>query len=285
MLKTKLMMFTSLAMIALSTSGALAADYILLDVNGEKVKYSEVEQVWKSLFPSDEAPPLDGVEDAVRQNVLRGVVGEYLLFDNAMQSGIEKKPEIAKKIEGARKKVIIDAFLAEKASADVNEANIAAEYDKQKAKASGEEELKASHILLNSREKADEVAAKLKAKGDFATLAKEYSSDKGTSVAGGDLGYFTRETMVKEFADAAFALKLGEISAPVKTDFGWHIIKLVERRAQKFQSLEQARPDIEKKLRTRALHSYIDGLIDSADVEYFDKSGKQLEFGKVMKAK
>ncbi len=280
MLKNKLVMAALLCTLATQT---IAADYVLLDVNGQKVKYSEVEQVWKSLFPNQEAPPLDGVEDAVRQNVLRGVVGEYLLFDNAMQSGIEKKPEIATKLEGARKKVIVDAFLAEKASADVTEANIAAEYEKQKTKAANEEELKASHILFNSREKAEEVVAKLKAKEDFAKLAKEYSSDKGTSVAGGDLGYFTRETMVKEFADAAFALKVGETSAPIKTDFGWHIIKLMDKRAQKFQSLEQLRPDIEKQLRTRALHSYIDGLIDSANVKYFDKSGKQLEFGKVIK--
>jgi peptidyl-prolyl cis-trans isomerase C len=263
---------------------ALAADYVLLDVNGEKIKYSEVEQIWQSLFPKGEAPPLDGVEDAVLQNVLRGVIGEYLLFAKAMESGIEKEPEVARKLEGARKKVIVDAFLQQKTSTDVTQANLKAEYEKQKANAEVSQEFKASHILVETQEKANEIYSKLKAKGDFAALAKEYSTDKGSSVAGGDLGYFTKEAMVKEFADATEKLKIGEISTPVKSDFGWHIIKLIDKRTKSFPAFEQFRPEIEKQLRTKILHGYIDGLIASAKVKYYDKDGKQLEFSKVMKA-
>jgi peptidyl-prolyl cis-trans isomerase C len=282
-MKTKVMA----AIIALTTiaSAYAVTDYVVLDINGEKVKYSQVEEVWKSLFAADEAPPLDGVDDKVRQNVLRGVVGEYLLFAKAMDSGIEKQPDIARKLEGARKKIIVDAFLEQQAAKDLSEANIKAEYEKIKATSSKEIELKASHILVDSEAKAIEIADKLKNGADFEKLAKEFSKDKGSSISGGDLGYFTKEAMVKPFADAAFAMKIGEISKPVKSDFGWHIIKLTDKRQKSLKPMAEMEESIKQQLRTKALHKYIDGLIDSSNVKYFDKTGKQLEFSKQLSDK
>jgi peptidyl-prolyl cis-trans isomerase C len=284
-MKMKQQLLAILLTLTTMTSAYASEDYVVLDINGEKVKYSQVEEVWKSLFAADEAPPLDGVDDKVRQNVLRGVVGEYLLFAKAMDSGIEKQPEIARKLEGARKKIIVDAFLEQQAAKDVTQANINAEYEKQKAGLSGEMELKASHILVDNEMKANEISAKLKNGGDFEKLAKEFSKDKGSSISGGDLGYFTKSAMVKPFSEAAFAMKVGEISAPVKSDFGWHIIKLTDKRQKAIKPLAQMQESIAQQLRTKSLHKYIDSLIDSSDIKYFDNKGKHLDFSKQLSDK
>lgn len=123
-------------------------------------------------------------------------------------------------------------------------------YEDHKADMKQEEQVKASHILIRCDEKADlktqsealkkiqDVQAKLKKGEDFAALAKQYSEDPGSKDNGGDLGFFTKETMVPEFSKAAFALKPGQVSDIVKTPFGYHIIKVTETKPAKMLTLD-----------------------------------------------
>ena len=101
----------------------------------------------------------------------------------------------------------------------------------------------ARHILLESEDEAKKAQARVKGGEDFAKVAKELSKDPGSS-EGGDLGFFTKDRMVKEFADAAFAMKPGDISVPVKSQFGWHVIRLEERRTKPIPSFDQVKPQI-----------------------------------------
>lgn len=113
-----------------------------------------------------------------------------------------------------------------------------------------EDVVRAAHVLvpLDQEEKAKEIAAKAKAGGDFAELAKLYSIDPGSGRVGGDLGYFVHATMVKEFADVAFALKVGEVSEPVKSQFGWHVIYLLDKQGPGVLPFAKAEPDVANRL-------------------------------------
>jgi peptidyl-prolyl cis-trans isomerase C len=258
-----------------------APDYTILKINGEEVKRSVVDGIWMALFPEGSAPAFDSTDDKVKQNVLRGVVGEYLLYKKAVESNIEQKPEVQNRLNILKKKLVVEAFLEEKAASQVTPAAVKAEYDKQKEATSGEMEVRASHVLVKDKETADKLLKEIKAGKSFDEVAKANSTDKSSAIAGGDLGYFTKDKMVKEFADAAFTVKVGEVSEPVKTDFGWHIIKVTDSRKKAMQPFIDARPAIEQKLRGVALGNYINSLVDSSAVDYLDKDGKKLDFTKV----
>ncbi len=255
-------------------------DYTILKINGEDVKRSTVEGIWTALFPEGSAPAFDKTDDKVRQNVLRGVVGEYLLYKKAVESNIEQKPEVQNRLALLKKKLVVEAFLQEKAASEVTPAAVKAEYDKQKEATKDELEVRASHILVKDKETADKLLKEIKSGKAFEEVAKANSTDKSSAVSGGDLGYFTKDKMVKEFADAAFALKVGDVSEPVKSDFGWHVIKVTDSRKKAMQPFIDARPAIEQKLRGVALGNYINSLVDKSSVEYLDKDGKKLEFTK-----
>ena len=137
----------------------------------------------------------------------------------------------------------------------IPEEEIRTYFNENKASFAQGKQVKASHILVNTKEKANEIKDKLAKGEDFAKLAKENSTDSGSKANGGDLGFFGRGQMAKEFEDAALALKVGEISAPVKTKYGYHIIKVTDIKDAKEASYEQSKAKIsdlllEQKLQT-----------------------------------
>src|SRR6185295_7981825 len=127
----------------------------------------------------------------------------------------------------------------------------------------------ARHILLKTEDEAKAIIGQLKAGADFAALAKEKSIDPHAKQDGGDLGWFTKDTMVKEFADAAFAMKKGEISeAPVKSQFGFHVIQVQDQRTQVPPSLAERTPEIKQGLAEEAAHKLVSDLIAQGQVTY-----------------
>ena len=133
-----------------------------------------------------------------------------------------------------------------------------------------EEEVHARHILVATEDEAKAVLAQLKGGADFATLAKEKSKDPG-GAEGGDLGYFTKDQMVPEFAEVAFKLDKGQISDPVKTQFGWHIIKVEDKRIKPRPTFEQVKPQIENYVAHRAQAQLVENLRKNATIERLDK--------------
>src|SRR5437868_7319134 len=143
-------------------------------------------------------------------------------------------------------------------------------YEEAAKQIEGEQEVHARHILVETEDEAKAIAAELKKGADFAELAKKKSKDPGAS-DGGDLGFFTKDQMVPEFSTVAFSLEPGKISDPVKSQFGWHIIKVEEKRNRKAPEFDQVKAQIEQYVTRKAEADYVAKLRQAAKVERLDK--------------
>ena len=259
---------------------APAKDYTIIKIGSDEIKNSEVLDIWKGLFPGGTAPDFATFDENIRQNVLRGLISERLLHKEALKAGYDKNAEVKKRIAQMEKQVIMQSFMEDKAKNLVTDAQLKAAYDEKTAAAKGQEEVKARHILVADEEEAKKIAEQLKKGGDFDKIAKEKSTDKGSGAKGGDLGWFTKDKMVPEFADAAYKLKKGEVSAPVKSAFGWHIIKLEDRRPLQIASFDEMKEALRGELTNKAIQNYVEGLLKSADIKYYSVDGKEQELSR-----
>lgn len=252
-------------------------DYVIVKLDGEDIHYSEIQKIWEGLFPGEgEVPSLASFGDQVRNNIVRGIVTERILTKEAYKKGLDKSPEILSQLENLKQKLMVKELL-EKRTADISEDAIKQKYEETIAGMEGKEEIHASHILVEDEAKAIELAAKLDNGAEFEKLAEENSTDKGTAVRGGDLGFFTQDQMVPEFAEEAFKLKAGEISKPVKSSFGWHVIKVHERRQVPLPTLEESRAQITKLIAREKNKEYLLDLLGQAEVTYLDPEGNELK--------
>ncbi|GEO81971.1 peptidylprolyl isomerase [Pararhodospirillum oryzae] len=260
---------------------ALAADPdpVVAKVNGKEIHLSTIQDrfdAMKAGQPQLAALPLQ----VVYEQLLDSAVDSELVTAAGRASGLDKDPEVQKRLAELLDRLIGGAYLEGVVNDQVTDAAIQKRYDEMKGKFKPEKEVHARHILVDSEEKAREIIAKLDKKADFAELAKD-STDSATGASGGDLGFFTRDRMVKEFADAAFALEPGQYSkTPVKTDFGWHVIKVEETRDTSFPSLDDMRAQIRADLAGDAVESRVKDLKAKAKVELFGMDGKPLEAAK-----
>lgn len=265
-----------------SLAPSYSSDATVIKVNDEKITYEQVNEVWSSLFKGTDAPEFSSFDEKVRQNVLRGMVSEKLIYEQAQKAGYDKNEEVQQRIEELAKQVVMQSFMEDKAEKLVSEKDLKALYAKKAAEAKGKKEIKARHILVAKEEEAKEIAAKLKKGESFEKLAKEESSDKGSGAQGGDLGWFGKERMVPEFADAAFKLKKGEISDPVKSAFGWHVIKVEDSRPVKFASYEEMKDGLKAEVSNKKVTNYIENLLKKADIAYYAPDGKEKPFERLI---
>ena len=267
------------ALIAVS-SPARADDYVLMKINKDDVTASEFKHALESQFPDGQAPAVDSLKPEQRDALLRGIMIQHLLLAEVDKSGIEKTDAVQKQLAEIKKMVLVKAFLNQKSSDLITDADLKTAYDDMVATTRDEKEARARHILVPTEKEAKDVKKKLDEGKSFEDVAKEYSKDPGSAQQGGDLGYFTKGKMVKEFADAAFALKKGEVSDPVKSAFGWHIIKLEDIRKVSAPTFNEVKENLRSKLQEKKLAEYVQGLIKGADVKVFDVKGKETKFSK-----
>jgi peptidyl-prolyl cis-trans isomerase C len=239
-----------------------SADPVLARVDGKEIRESDL-----ALAEADIGNGLPaGAPDARREALLTYLIDVAILANAAEEKKIAQEPNFERRVAYARQKVLMETLLDRESQSAASDAAMKKIYDDSVAQNKPVEEVRARHILVESEERAKGVLAKLKAGADFAELAKAESKDPGAS-DGGDLGYFVQEQMVKEFADAAFALEKGALSQPVKTQFGWHIIKLEDRRNKPVPSFEQVKDQIETYLVRRAQTELVGKLRQAAKVE------------------
>jgi len=253
---------------------ATGEDPVVAKIDGVEIRRSDMVIAAESLPQQYRQIPLQ----MLYVPLLNQLIDRKLIAIEANKSKLEEQPEVQRRLAIQRERVLQEAFLAREIGAKVTEARLRAQYDKTVKDSPREEEVKASHILVDSEAEAKKLSTDAKGGADFAALAKAKSKDPGAA-NGGDLGYFKREAMVPEFATAAFALKVGEISTPVKSPYGWHVIKVVDRRQAAAPSFEASAEELREQVAEEVVGEMLAGLRAKAKVETFalDGSPQKLE--------
>jgi len=207
-------------------------------------------------------------------------INTEVLYQNAVKSGLDKSPEVKALIKFGTRETIANKYIENMLTQSivVSPEDVNAIYTEQKEKYKLEQDrLKASHILLPTKEEADAVYNRLKKGDDFGALAADYSLDRQSSSIGGDIGYFTEEVMEPVFYKAAVKLKVGSFSKPVKTTYGFHIIKLTEKQSagEAIDSLEAKKyiyDQLYSNRHTETFQAMLDSLRSNADIETFEST-------------
>ncbi len=230
-----------LILVIFSACGSQKGEKVVAKVGSLTVTTDELEQEWSAASRMI----IQGVSELDRKKeIVNKMIGDKVVVLEAYKEGIdnevEKDSSFAKQKETLLLNVLYKKEIVDKTKA--TEAEIKEEYDKQK------EEIHAAHILVVTKEEADKIHQQLKGGTDFTQLAKEKSIDPSAKNNGGDLGFFGRGKMIPEFQDVAFSLKEGDISRPVQTQYGWHVIKMIEKRQQQQSPYEEAKKQIQSRL-------------------------------------
>jgi peptidyl-prolyl cis-trans isomerase C len=242
------------------------ANPVLAKVNGAEIRQSDVAIAEEELGPS-----LAQMDPATKkENVLAFLIDMKIVAKAAEAKKIEDRDDFKARLAFTRNRLLMDNLLAVEGKAATTDEAMKKVYEDASKQIAGEQEVHARHILVETEDEAKAIEEELKKGADFAELAKKKSKDPGAS-DGGDLGFFTKDQMVPEFSAVAFALEPGKISDPVKSQFGWHIIKVEEKRNRKAPDFDQVKSQIETYVTRKAQADYVAKLRETAKVERMDK--------------
>jgi len=247
-------------------------EVVIATVNGEKIYRGEFEAAFSQLPAQAQQMGMETIFPLL----LDRMVDEKLISIAAAKAIPADDPEVAKQMAALRERIVMQVYFEREINAKLTDEVLRQRYDQWKEANPGASEVHARHILLETEEKAKEVLAELQGGKDFAEAAKEHSTGP-SGPSGGDLGFFTQDQMVKPFADAAFAMEPGAVSAePVKTDFGWHIIKVEEHRQQPQPGFDEMKDQLAQEGTQEIAAEMMSGLREGAEIVTFDIEGNPL---------
>jgi peptidyl-prolyl cis-trans isomerase C len=247
-------------------------DPVVARVNGRELHRSDVELAQRSLPEQYQQAPLPQIYPML----LEQLVGGTLIAEAGRKDKLADDPEVKQRLARLEDRVIQEIYIKRAVAAAATDAKLHEQYDKFIKAQPGSEEVSARHILVASEDEAKAIIVDLGKGADFATLAKQKSTDPAKDT-GGDLGYFTRDSMVPEFADAAFKLGKGEYTkTPVHTQFGWHVIKVEDRRTAPPPSFEDSKDELTNEVAREVIGAKIKALKDGAKVETFALDGSPM---------
>jgi peptidyl-prolyl cis-trans isomerase C len=249
---------------------------IVARVDGVELHLSDVEAAQQNLPPQAQKLPLGQIYPILLDRLVDGA----LITEAGRKQHLDQDPEVQSRLRRYEDRLIQESYLNRAVKQAETDDRLRTRYQTLLKEKPAHEEVHASHILLATEAEAKSVIAELDKGADFAALAKKYSTDPGAQ-SGGDLGYFGHDEMVAEFADAAFALPAGQYTrTPVKTEFGWHVIKVEDRRLSKPPSFEEAREELNHDLANEIISAKLQELRGAAKIETFGLDGKPLPAGK-----
>lgn len=254
---------TLIALAILSMAPAAYASDNLATVNGKPIKLSIYDYIAK-----DAAARGQKVDAQVKQAITNKLIDSELVYQEAQKLGLDKQADYLAREELSRRELLTSSYLQDFVKKNpIAETETKTAYDEYK-KAYGDKEYSARHILVKTEGEAKDIIAQLGKGGDFAKIAKEKSLDPGSKEKGGDLGWFSPATMVKPFSDVVANLQKNSISnSPVQTQFGWHIIKLIDTRAAQPLAYDKVKDGIQKNLQQRNLEKMMAELRSKAKID------------------
>lgn len=246
---------------------------VVARVNGQEIRRSEILAAMQTLDPRVQQLPMQVIYPAL----LEQVVNARLVTAAGYKDKLEATPEVKERLKAAEERFVQEAWLKKTIDAKMTDAMVKKKYEEWLKQNPPQDEVRARHILVATKEEAQEILKKLQGGAKFEELAKAQTIDTAAAESEGDLGYFTAEQMVEPFAKAAFAMKAGEVSKePVETQFGWHVIKVEDKRKQTPPTFEQAAPEIRGMVAQDIAGEAIDALRKSAKVETFNIDGSPM---------
>ena len=247
-----------------------ATDPVVAKVDGQPIHLSDLKDAAQELPDNMRRMPAQTLYPMLLDQLIDG----RALVAEARRTKLDQDPAVQRQVAAAQDRALQTAMLSKEVGPQVTDEAVRARYDRDIAGQPGQDEVHARHILLDSEAEAKKVITELKAGADFAALAKQHSKDPGAAQQGGDLGFFKPDEMVPEFAAVAFALQPGQISPdPVHSQFGWHVIQVVERRHAPPPSYEQARDELRQKMIQEGVQKAVAKARAAASVEKFNLDG------------
>jgi peptidyl-prolyl cis-trans isomerase C len=259
----KKQILSTLALAVLATSAAWAQNVAI--VNGKAVPTSRVEALTKQVLAQGKGQP---VTPEMQEQIKQEVINREVFTQEAQKRGIEASDDFKMEFESIRQQILIRALFADYQKKNpVTDAEVKAEYDKFVA-SNGGKEYRASHILVETEDEAKKLIAEIKKGGKFGDIAKKSSKDPGSGANGGDLDWASAGSYVKEFSDAMTKLEKGKMTdAAIKSQFGYHIIRLDDVRQAQLPPMEQVKPQISQQLVQQKLAAFQKEIRDKAKIE------------------
>jgi peptidyl-prolyl cis-trans isomerase C len=261
---------TALAAVLLLAAGPLQAqdaDPVVARVAGTEIRQSDI-----ALAEEDLGQQGAQMTPEQRREYLISYLSDIIIVAKAAEGKkVADNTDFQRRLTFARNKLLMESMLQSEGKAAVTDKAMKEVYDEAVKQMGDEQEVRARHILVQTEDEAKAIAADLKKGGNFETIAKEKSKDPGAAAQGGDLGYFTKDQMVPEFAEAAFKLDKGQLSDPVKSQFGWHIIKVEDKRSKPAPAFDAVKEQVETYVVRKAQAEFVTKLREAAKVERLDK--------------
>lgn len=235
-----------------------------------KVTEADIMKHFKKVF--DEQPNLkdkkfSDLDKNIQEQLVRSYILNQLLEKEAKDKNIEGSESFKEKLAAGKEQLVRQELIAAYAKDAATDAKIDEEYNNWVKAVKGKYEMQASHILVATEAEANDIKLKLQAGADFAELAKQYSKDDGSRNNGGSLGRFVQGKFVPEFEAKLATMSKGDISSPVKTQFGWHIIRLEDKRPVVIPSKEDAKAEIIAKINNDAVTAMVNEITTKAEIK------------------
>jgi len=244
-------------------------DPVVARVDGQPIRLSDVAEAARGLPEELRAAP----PQIIYPLILDQLISQQALVNAARRQGIDRDPQVAARVRQAEERELQQALIQRELRGSLTEEALRRRYDQTVANRPAEEEVRVRQILVATETAAREVLAELRRPGaDFAEVARRRSTGPGAQ-EGGDLGFFKKGDMVPEFAEAAFALQPGQISDPVRSPFGWHVIRLEERRSAPPPAYEEVRESLRQQLVEQEVTAFVERVRNGAQIERFNLDG------------